>query len=96
MATRVLPGGVRVYGDAHPVSEHRVRRVYAYPAYEDHVGEHDRLVDELRTMADSWEKGEGEAAGRLLLRVEEWLLTHMTTTDKALEEYLAEHVPRPT
>ena len=82
------------YSDAHFLSEQLLMRLYAYPAYEDHVGEHDRLVDELRAMADSWEKGEGEAAGRLLLRVEEWLVTHMSTTDQALEAYLAEHVPR--
>ena len=82
------------YSDAHFLSEQLLMRLYAYPAYEDHVGEHDRLVDELRAMADSWEKGEGEAAGRLLQRVEEWLVTHMSTTDQALEAYQAEHVPR--
>ncbi len=38
-------------------------------------------------------RGEGEAAGDLLRRVENWLLTHMTTSDKALESYLAEHGP---
>ena len=94
-STSILLRQVLDYSDAHFLSEQLLMRLYAYPAYEDHVGEHDRLVDELRAMADSWEKGEGEAAGRLLLRVEEWLVTHMTTTDKALEAYLAEHVPRP-
>jgi hemerythrin-like metal-binding protein len=83
------------YSDAHFLSEQILMRLHAYPAYEDHVGEHDRLVAELRTLADGWEKGEGEPAGRLLRRVEEWLVTHMTTADQALEAYLAEHVPRP-
>jgi hemerythrin len=83
------------YSDAHFLSEQLLMRLYAYPAYEDHVGEHDRLVAELRTMADRWEEGEGEPAGRLLLRVEEWLVGHMTTADQALEAYLAEHVPGP-
>jgi hemerythrin-like metal-binding protein len=83
------------YSDAHFLSEQLLMRLYAYPAYEDHVQEHDRLVEELRTMAASWERGEGEAAGNLLQRVEEWLLVHMTTTDTVLAAYLAEHGPRP-
>ena len=81
------------YSEAHFLSEQLLMRLYAYPAYEDHVQEHDRLVEQLRSMTRSWEGGEGEAAGNLLQRVEEWLLTHMATADKALEGYLAEHVP---
>jgi hemerythrin len=83
------------YSDAHFLSEHLLMRLHAYPAYEDHVQEHDRLVEQLRGTAASWERGEGEAAGTLLQQVEESLLVHMTTTDKALEGYLAEHGPRP-
>jgi hemerythrin len=83
------------YSDAHFLSEQLLMRLYAYPAYEDHVQEHDRLVGRLRAMTESWEREEGEAAGRLLQQVEEWLVVHMSTTDKALETYLAEHVPRP-
>ena len=77
------------YSDAHFLSEQLLMRLYAYPAYADHVLEHDRLIGELRVLAESWEKGGGEAAG-LLGRVEQWLLTHMATTDKALQAYLAE------
>ena len=83
------------YSDAHFLSEQLLMRLYAYPAYEDHVGEHDRLVGELRSLAEAWERGEGAAAAGLLARVEEWLSTHMATTDTALEAYLVEHGPRP-
>jgi hemerythrin-like metal-binding protein len=83
------------YSDAHFLSEQLLMRLYAYPAYEDHVGEHDRLVAELRSLAEGWERGEGASAAGLLARVEEWLSTHMATTDTALEAYLAEHGPRP-
>ena len=83
------------YSDAHFLSEQLLMRLYAYPAYEDHVGEHDRLVGELRSLAEAWERGEGASAAGLLARVEEWLSTHMATTDTALEAYLAEHGPRP-
>jgi hemerythrin len=82
------------YSDAHFLSEQLLMRLYAYPAYADHVLAHDRLIGELRGLAESWEKGGGEAAG-LLGRVEEWLLTHMATADKALQAYLAEQRPGP-
>jgi hemerythrin-like metal-binding protein len=82
------------YSDAHFLSEQLLMRLYAYPAYEDHVQEHDRLVAELRAMAEAWERGAATAAGDLLPRVEEWLRVHMTTTDAALGTYLAERGPR--
>lgn len=83
------------YSDAHFLSEQLLMRLYAYPAYQDHVLEHDRLAGELRSLAESWEGGQGASAAGLLARVEEWLSTHMATTDTALEAYLAEHGPRP-
>jgi hemerythrin len=83
------------YSDAHFLSEQLLMRLYAYPAHEDHVQEHGRLVGELQAMAEACERGEAAAAGDLLRRVEQWLSVHMTTTDTALEAYLAEHGPRP-
>jgi hemerythrin len=82
------------YSEAHFLSEQLLMRLYAYPAYEEHVQEHDRLIGDLRDLSVAWTEGESEAAGSLLARVEDWLLTHMSTTDKALEGYLAERGPR--
>jgi hemerythrin len=83
------------YSEAHFLSEQLLMRLHAYPAYEEHVQEHDRLIESLRTLSEDWSRGEGEAAGNLLGRVEDWLLTHMKTTDEVLAGYLAEHGPRP-
>jgi hemerythrin len=84
------------YSEAHFLSEQLLMRLYAYPAYEDHVQEHDRLIGDLRDLSVAWAVGEAEAAGTLLVKVEEWLLIHMNTTDKALEGYLAENGPQPS
>ena len=84
------------YSDAHFLSEQLLMRLYAYPAYADHVLEHDRLNGELRALAERWEKGGGGEAGPLLQQVERWLLTHMATTDKALQAYLAEQGRGPS
>jgi hemerythrin len=83
------------YSEAHFLSEQLLMRLHAYPAYEEHVQEHDRLVGTLRTLSDEWAAGGGGAAGDLLRHVEGWLLAHMRTTDEALAAYLAEHGPRP-
>jgi hemerythrin len=83
------------YSEAHFLSEQLLMRLHAYPAYEEHVQEHDRLIETLRSLWDDWAGGGGEAAGNLLRSVEDWLLTHMKTTDEALAAYLAEHGPRP-
>ena len=83
------------YSEAHFLSEQLLMRLHAYPAYEEHVQEHDRLIETLRTLSEDWVQGGGEAAGNLLRTVEDWLLTHMKTSDEALAAYLAEHGPRP-
>jgi len=84
------------YSEAHFLSEQLLMRLYAYPAYEEHVLEHDRLIGDLRDLSIAWTEGEDEAAGALLAKVEDWLLTHMSTTDKAFEGYLSAHGPRPS
>jgi hemerythrin-like metal-binding protein len=83
------------YSEAHFLSEQLLMRLHAYPAYGEHVQEHDRLIGTLRRLSEDWAAGEAEAAGNLLRSVEDWLLTHMGTTDEALAAYLAEHGPRP-
>ena len=38
------------YSEAHFLSEQLLMRLHAYPAYEEHVQEHDRLIGTLRTL----------------------------------------------
>jgi len=90
-----LLGQLLDYSEAHFLSEQLLMRLHSYPAYEEHVQEHDRLIETLRTLSEDWARGGGEATGNLLRRVEDWLLTHMRTTDEALAAYLAEHGPHP-
>jgi hemerythrin len=84
------------YSEAHFLSEQLLMRLYAYPGYEEHVQEHDQLVGALRELSVAWSEGEGESAGPLLAQVEDWLLSHMSTTDEALQGYLAENGPPPS
>ena len=83
------------YSEAHFLSEQLLMRLHAYPAYEEHAQEHDRLMGTLRRLSEDWAAGGGEAAGNLLSSVEDWLLTHMNTSDEALAAYLGAHGPRP-
>jgi hemerythrin len=76
------------YSEVHFLSEQLLMRLYAYPGYDDHLLEHDRLIDRLQATLREWQKGELSEAGQLLDGLEDWLLSHMTTSDDRLEQYL--------
>lgn len=78
------------YSEAHFVSEQILMREHAYPGYEAHVAEHDRLLEQMRRIVLEWESGDTAALGQEAVRVEEWLALHMRTTDHRLEQYMVE------
>ena len=77
------------YTNAHFLAEQLLMRLHAYPAYESHVAEHDRLIEELRRLGRT---AVGDANARLALadELERWLLEHIQTSDQALAAYLKE------
>jgi hemerythrin len=78
------------YSEAHFLSEQLLMRQTAYPGYEQHVQEHDRLLGELRGLAQAWETVGAGTAGDAASTLEEWLLVHMRTADHSLTLHLAE------
>jgi hemerythrin len=89
-AAAVLLRQLLDYSEAHFLSEQILMREHAYPGYEAHVAEHDRLLDQLRNMVKDWDRDETEVLDRRATHVEDWLHVHMRTTDHKLEEYLQE------
>lgn len=94
-SVRELLGSFRNVADLHFMEEQSLMRLHAYPGYEEHRQEHDDLIAELSELSRRIAAGElanaDEAAGTL----EKWLLTHMNTTDTALETFLDEQGIRP-
>ena len=63
-------------------------RLHAYPGFAAHEQEHDALIDELSEISRRITGGELAGAAQAAESLEQWLMTHMNTTDKALEQYL--------
>lgn len=78
------------YSEAHFLSEQILMREHAYPGYEEHVAEHDRLLEQMRQIVREWEAGDRASLGHKAARVEEWLVVHMRTVDHRLEQYMVE------
>jgi hemerythrin len=84
--------------NAHFLAEQLLMRQHAYPAYQAHQQEHDRLIGELATLKSALEEG-WEATPRLdTWSVELWLLRHIQSSDRALAAFLTDRrtPPRPT
>jgi len=76
------------FTNAHFLAEQLLMRLHAYPAYEAHQQEHDRLIGELRDLRRTLE---AEAAGEpatAVARLERWLYAHMQSADSALADFL--------
>lgn len=85
-----LLGRFQDVANAHFMEEQSLMRLHAYPGYEAHQQEHDELITELRELSRRITDGELDGAAGAAASLEEWLMTHMNTTDAALEEYLRE------
>ncbi|MGE0454951.1 MAG: bacteriohemerythrin [Vicinamibacteria bacterium] len=74
------------YTEAHFLGEQLLMRQEAYPAYEQHLQEHDRLIGRLRELKLLCAKGPLSGDEPALFR--DWLLAHIQTEDIALAGYL--------
>ena len=82
-------GHLEDFTNAHFLSEQLLMRLHAYPGFEAHVAEHDRLIGELGEMRRALETGTAAPAATLAAEVERWLLVHIRTADRALGSFLA-------
>jgi hemerythrin len=76
------------FTDAHFLSEQLLMRLHAYPGYEAHVQEHDRLNEELRALEARYAEGEMEASLAAADALSDWLEVHVRGHDRALAAYL--------
>lgn len=75
--------------NAHFLGEQLLMRLHAYPGYEMHTQEHDRLVEELGRLRSALAGGpHAQVPPDFAGSLERWLLVHMDTLDQALVDYL--------
>lgn len=70
---------------AHFALEESAMREMKNPHYETHKAEHDRFLGEVTEVVASFGTNPGgEDVEAFAIRVKEWILTHITTTDRQL------------
>ncbi|MGQ7793657.1 bacteriohemerythrin [Faunimonas sp. B44] len=76
---------------AHFALEERFMREHGYDQLAEHKSEHERLLDALRDIMDSFES-DPEGASRLLSRqLDDWFTVHFATHDARLHHRLGAH-----
>lgn len=76
------------YSRAHFLSEELLMRLYAYPDYEDHVVDHERMIEWLGQIAAR--RGERNGMLYAMNELTAIFLRHIATRDKRLHDFLGE------
>lgn len=76
------------YSELHFTSEELLMRLYSYPSYDDHVLDHEAMTERLQQITQQFSKGQNIMALQTASEMREFLLAHINSRDKALEEFL--------
>lgn len=88
LAAAALFDRLEEFTNAHFLAEQLLMRLHAYPAFEAHQQEHDRLIGELRDLRRALEGAEPGDPATAVARLERWLYAHMQSADSALADFL--------
>jgi hemerythrin len=72
----------------HFASEAALMRLFQYPQYESHVGEHDRTLEQIEDLGVAHRSGEVALTLRRVETLSDWIRQHILSTDGALGRYL--------
>ena len=76
------------YSELHFTSEELLMRLYSYPSYDDHVLDHEAMTEWLQQITQRFSEGQNSLALQTANEMREFLLAHINSRDKALEEFL--------
>ncbi len=76
------------FTNLHFMSEEMLMQQQAYPGLTGHVQEHDRLLEQVRKMQDSFNAGDQTMTAEELTTLRKWLIDHIKTKDRAFVLYL--------
>lgn len=79
------------YTSAHYMSEQLLMRLYAYPGYQAHVEDHDRIMERINALHQQYAAGEMEATLELGDTIKNLLVDHIKHGDLPMGQYLAQH-----
>ena len=70
--------------------EERLMIRHAYPKYEEHLSEHEELVDSAKALQQRYREQDKQISKEDIRFLEHWLTDHILSTDMDLGAYLAE------
>ncbi len=79
------------YTNAHFLAENLLMRLHAYPDYQAHADEHDRLVGSLESLRRTFDSGETGLTLDSIEALRNWLGVHIQGMDRRLSSYVAEN-----
>lgn len=78
------------YTDAHFTGEQLLMRQHAYPHFEAHELEHERMVEQVHELRRKFQLGEIPLTLEAAQSLRAWLIRHIEGSDQALGSYLEE------
>ena len=82
-------GRFREFTRLHFLSEELLMRLHAYPHHDDHVQEHQRMVEALDEIEQAHGEGEPDAALAVVRSFKASLLSHIATQDTELTRFMS-------
>ncbi len=79
------------YTNAHFMSEQLLMRLYAYPYFESHDQDHDRLMEQVQDLQARYRGGDVDLTLQAGATLRDGLIDHIEGLDRGLEDYLLRH-----
>ncbi len=79
---------LEAYTKTHFFAEEKLMIVYGYSDYNRHRSEHGKLINDLKNYKKDFETGKSKLTLEILDFLKNWLINHITLTDKELGKYL--------
>lgn len=76
------------YTNVHFLAEDLMMRLHAYPGYQAHVQEHEKLVGQLEELQRHFSAGEFAPSRELVAAMKHWLAEHIQTMDRGFAAFL--------
>lgn len=76
------------YSEVHFMSEQLLMRMYAYPDYDDHVQDHETMIEHLDRIKQNFMSGNNDKALEAANEMRNFLLGHINSRDQAFSDYL--------
>lgn len=76
------------YTKIHFASEQMLMRLYHYPQFQDHMVDHDRTIEWLEDLRDAQRSADKDAANDVTAALEQHILGHIRSADRAFGHFL--------